>query len=103
MIATQIGEALMSVGGAFSQAITVAAANTVIKAAPGRVCRLSITVAGTTALTIFDNASTNSGTVLFATPATTTAGTVYDIQIPAQLGITVQNTATGPGATISWD
>jgi hypothetical protein len=95
-------EKIVSVGGVANVAIAVAAANTIVKAAPGRVCRLVITAAGTTALTIFDNASTNSGTVLFATPASTVVGTIYDIQMPAQNGIVVQNTASGPAATLSF-
>lgn len=100
---TLIGETLGSVGGRFSQAVAAAAGTITIKAAPGRLCRISITVAGTASVTVFDNASAASGTVLFISPATTTIGTVYDIQMPAQSGITLSNPASSPGFTISWD
>lgn len=99
----QVNEKLVSVGGQFTSTVAVAAANTVIKAAPGRVCRIVITTAGTTAFQIFDNATTNSGTILYQSPAANSVGTVIDVQMPAQNGITVANTATGPAFTISWE
>ena len=103
MQAASIAETLSTVGGQFSQAVASGANTVVIKAAPGRLCRLVITTAGTASVTIFDNASAASGTVLFVSPATTSIGTIFDIQMPAQAGITVLNPASSPGFTVSWD
>lgn len=103
MQAGQINEKLCAWGGQFSAAIASGAGTKVLKAAPGRLCRVSITVAGTVSATFFDNPSAASGAVLFTTPATTALGTVFDVQMPAQSGITVSCPASGPGFTVSWD
>jgi|SRR6478735_2114759 len=103
MIPTFIGETLATYGGRFSQAVASGAGTVTLKAAPGRVCRIVVTVGGTVAFTIFDNASAASGTVLFTSPTATSIGTIFDVQVPAQLGITISNPASGPGITVSWD
>jgi hypothetical protein len=100
---TLIGETLTTVGGQFRQAVASGAGTVTLKAAPGRLCRIVVTVAGTIAFSVFDNASVASGTALFNSPTTTTLGTIFDVQLPAQNGITVSNPASGPGLTISWD
>ena len=100
---TLIGETLISVGGRFSQAVASGAGTVIIKAAPGRLCRIVVTVAGTVAFSAFDNPAAASGTLLFTSPATTNLGTIFDIQIPAQNGITISNPDSGPGITVSWD
>ncbi len=97
MRATFIGETLSTFGGQFSQAIASGAGTIVLKAAPGRLCRIVVTVAGTIAFSVFDNASAASGTALFTSPTATSIGTIFDIQLPAQNGITVSNPASGPG------
>ncbi len=103
MQAASLGETLIGLGQ-FTGTVAVAAANTVIKPGPGRICRAVVTTAGTTAFTVFDNATTNSGTVLFAIGTVASAvGAIFDIQMPAQAGITIQNTAAGPGLTVSFD
>jgi hypothetical protein len=99
---TLIGETLITVGGRFSQAVASGAGTVVLKAAPGRLCRIAVTVAGTVAFSVFDNASAASGTLLFTSPVTTTLGTIFDVQMPAQNGITVSNPASGPAITVSW-
>ncbi len=79
--------------------------NTVIKAAAGRLCRIAITAAaGTTTgnTTIYDNATTNSGTVLAVVPNNTAVGTFVDVQMPAANGITVNGSANSPAMTISF-
>jgi len=100
---TFVNETLSTFGGKFSQAVASGAGTVVLKAAPGRLCRLVVTVAGTVAFTVFDNASAASGTALFTSPTATSIGTIFDIQLPAQNGITVSNPASGPGITVSWD
>jgi hypothetical protein len=100
---TFIGETLSTFGGKFSQAVASGAGTVTLKAAPGRLCRIVITAAGTVAFTVFDNGSAASGTALFTSPTATSIGTIFDIQLPAQLGITVSNPASGPGITVSFD
>ena len=102
MIPTFVGETLSTYGGRFSQAVASGAGTVTLKAAFGRLCRIVVTVAGTVAFSVFDNASAASGTVLFTSPTATSIGTIFDVQVPAQNGITVSNPASGPGLTISW-
>lgn len=82
-------------------------ANTVVKASAGRLCRVLITAVatGTATLSIYDNAGTNSGTVIGAIPFTTSTpavGTVFDFEMPAISGITVGGASTNPGITVSY-
>lgn len=77
------------------------AANTVISANPGRICRILVTTVGTNALQVFDNASTNSGTVIAELAASAPIG-IYDFQMPAAIGITVAGNAANPAVTIGW-
>jgi len=100
---TFVGETLSTFGGQFSQAVASGAGTVTLKAAPGRLCRIVITAAGTAAVSIFDNASAASGTALFISPATTNLGSIIDVQVPAQNGITVSNPASGPNVTVSWN
>lgn len=78
-------------------------ANTVIKGTPGRIGKVVVTVLGTNPLSIYDNATTNSGTILLTIPASAPAGSIYDVQFPAAAGITVAGNAANPGVTIGWD
>jgi len=80
--------------------IAVGAANTVIKAFPGSLTTICITVTGTTGFTIFDNATTNTGTILYQSVAAPQAGSVIQIGGAALLGMTAANTATGPAFTV---
>ena len=76
---------------------------TVVKASTGRLCRVLVTTAGTaTTVSIFDNASAASGTIIGIFPGTAVAGTVYDFEMPAVNGITVGGAATNPAMTISY-
>lgn len=91
-----------SVGGRLTTAIA-AAGSANVKAAPGRLARVLITVAGTASITFYDNAAGNStGTIIGITPATTTIGTVYDFQTPALAGISAVGGAGSPGVTVSY-
>ncbi|HKV92342.1 MAG TPA: hypothetical protein VJW20_07320 [Candidatus Angelobacter sp.] len=102
MQAGKIGELLAATGGQFSAAIASGSNTTTLKSGAGRLCRVSITTAGTASFTIFDNTS-GSGTALFVSPATTAVGTCFDVHMPAQLGITVVNVASGPAFTVSFN
>lgn len=89
-----------------SSTIAIAAgtvANTVVKAAPGRLCRVLLTTAAATAaIQIFDNATTNSGTVIGYIPLNATVGSIFDFQFPAANGITVGGAASNAAMTVSY-
>jgi hypothetical protein len=79
------------------------AALQVVKSSPGRLYTISVTTAGTTSISIFDNASAASGNVLFTTPAASTLGSIYQLNLPAPHGITVAaQTATTPAMTVGF-
>ncbi|MGI8406387.1 MAG: hypothetical protein ACR2OE_16780 [Thermomicrobiales bacterium] len=78
------------------------AADTVVKAAVGRLCRILVTATGTNPLQVFDNATLGSGVVIGCMPASPTVGTSYAFQTPAMAGITVKGNAANPGVTISF-
>lgn len=98
---TSAGETLSTVGGQFRAFIASGASTAVVKTGAGRLCRLSITTVGTGVLTVFDNTAA-SGNVLYITTASQAVG-VYDIQLPAEVGITVQNAVSGPVAVVTFD
>lgn len=91
-------------GGSATASIASAAANTVVKASAGRLCRALVTTAGsgTGNVLIYDNATTDSGTVIGIIPATIAIGTYYTFDLPAANGITVKNVASGPVLTVSY-
>ena len=101
MQATQIGETLISGGGQFRAFIASGASTTTVKSGKARICRLSITTPGTGVLTIFDNTAA-SGNVLYNTVTNQATG-VYEIQLPAETGLTVQNTTSGPVAVVTFN
>jgi hypothetical protein len=87
-----------------SAAIAAGASTTTIKAAPGRVIAATVTAAGTSTdnITIYDNASAGSGTILAVIAGGGTIGTRFVIDAPALNGITVVNVASGPAVTIGY-
>jgi hypothetical protein len=94
---------IVSPGGSATVAIAGATvSNTVVKASAGRLCRVLVqaTVASN-AILVYDNATTNTGTVIGAVPVGAAVGS-YDFQIPAANGITVAGNATNPAMTISY-
>jgi hypothetical protein len=93
-----VGETLTSPGGQFTfttNAAAIGAAAVVIKAAPGRLCKVLITTATTASqpITFFDNATTGSGTIIGIIPGIAStgaiAGNVYVFDMPATNGITI--------------
>lgn len=95
---------LQTGGGTTTAAIAASAGTTVVKATAGRLCKAVVTTAGTATdnITVYDNATTGSGTILAIIPGGTTVGTVYDLQMPAANGITAVNVASGPAVTLSF-
>jgi hypothetical protein len=103
------GEALASNGGKWTTTVAataIAAGVVVIKAAPGRLCKILVTTATTAsqAITIYDNATAGSGTIVAVIPGSSVAGLVVEFQMPCNNGISIaQNASLAAGAiTISW-
>lgn len=87
-----------------TSAIAAGAGTTVVKASPGRLIKAVITTAGTSTdnITIYDNASAGSGTVLGVIAGGGTVGTMVTFDLPALNGITAVNVASGPAVTIGF-
>jgi uncharacterized protein (UPF0333 family) len=95
------GYALLAGG---TTAIAAAVGTTVVKGAPGRLVKVIITTAGTATdnITIYDNASAGSGTVLGVIAGGGTVGTSISFDMPALNGITAVNVASGPAVVIGF-
>jgi hypothetical protein len=78
-----MGNTLNAHGQLYVQLATTA--GTAVKAGPGRLARI-IPIVGTGAVTIYDNASAASGTILY-TIAAVAVGTPIEIDIPATAGM----------------
>lgn len=97
------GVAVTTTGGVTTVAIAAGVStDTVVKATPGRLCRVLVTTTGTNPLTIWDNASGHTGTIIGAFAASPAVGTVASFEMPAANGITVQGNAANPAVTISF-
>lgn len=84
------------------QKTTVVSAAGVVKAAAGRLVKVIVTVAGSGGtLTVYDNASAASGTILYSVAGTTALGTIADLDIPAANGIYV-SPGTGQTVLVVW-
>ena len=91
----------VNVGGRASVAVAASTtANTVVRGSPGRLARILVTTSGTNQMSIFDNASAPSGTVIAIVPASAAVGTIIDCQAPALNGITIAGNSNNPGVTI---
>lgn len=74
----------------------------VVKGAPGRLVKASVTTSAAGTITVYDNATgASSGTVLLAIP-TTPGNVVYDVNLPAANGITVVAAATPSAVTLGY-
>ncbi len=75
----------------------------VVKPSAGRVLRVVVTtVTASATCTIYDNASTNSGTALLVIPTAAAVGTIYNIDLPAANGITVYSSGATGAITVGW-
>jgi hypothetical protein len=88
-------------GGTATVVITASSAGAV-KTSSGRVCRVLVTTAVTSAVNIYDNTNAASGTILATIPTTAAVGTVYTVQMPAAVGIYVGGGTGSPGLTVSY-
>lgn len=94
--------AVVTDGGTATVAVT-ASSTAAVKTSPGRLCRILTTSTATAALAIYDNTSTNSGTIIGYVPASTAVGTSINPQSPAANGIYVAGGAGTPAVTISYE
>lgn len=98
-----VRETLVSTGGLRTTSATPTSL-TVISANPGRLCKVLVTaVNGANPILIYDNATTNTGTVIGIVPASAAVGSLYDFQMPANNGITIAQTASAATLTVSWE
>jgi hypothetical protein len=98
---TPCDEQGFAIGGSRTAVVPGGAGTTVVKSSAGRLCSIVVTTQGTTnAATVYDNASTGSGTVLAVVPASATAGTVLQINAPAANGITAVGGTTTAAFTV---
>jgi hypothetical protein len=78
------------------------ASNKVIKSSPGTLGTVAVTTLGTAGITLFDNATTNSGTPLLVIPASAPVGTIYPVNGTALAGITAAGVANCPALTVNF-
>lgn len=97
-------EEVAQTGGRFTTAVAAStAADTVIKASAGVLHSVLLTAAGTANITIYDNASTHSGTIVAIIPsAATVNGVPYVLNMPCANGITVGGNALNGAITVSY-
>jgi hypothetical protein len=74
-----------------------------VKQGAGRLLKVIVTTVTAAAIvTIYDSLATAAGTPLLVIPIAAAAGTVYDLMLPAALGITVQSTGATGNITIGY-
>jgi hypothetical protein len=66
-----------------------------VKTAPGRLHKIVVTTTTSAAVTVYDNATAASGTVLFAVPSSAPVGSAYAVDLPALNGIYASFAGTG--------
>jgi hypothetical protein len=97
-LSTDSTGALLVAGTGGTSSMLGITASTVVKASPGRLIRVSVIVAGTTAGTVYDNSSTAGDAVgLEIAILPNTVGT-YEFDWPALVGIVV---VPGTGQTVA--
>lgn len=87
-----------------NQTLAIAAgtsANTVVSANPGRVYLVLVTTSGSNAFVCFDNATTNSGTIVVDIPANAAVDS-YPVNLPLKNGLTCAGNAANPAVTIGY-
>jgi hypothetical protein len=94
-IETQYDDAGFPAVAAYTAPVTIGTTQTV-KAAAGRLCRVTVTTVTATAVTtLYDSAAAASGTPLLVIPTAAPVGTIYAVDLPVVNGITVAGAGTG--------
>jgi len=88
-------------GGAYAANAAAATATTILTG-PGRICRIVVLTSGTAETVIYDNTAVSGTNILHRIPADPTVGTVYDVDMPVNTGITLGATNTS-GVRISYN
>ena len=102
-IVTQYDDAGFPVSARSTQGVSASGGIVTLKQGPGRFAKAVVTTATTTtAVTVYDNASTNSGTPLLVIPAAAAAGTIYAVDLPFVNGLTVNGAAAAGAITFGW-
>jgi hypothetical protein len=79
--------------------------NTIVRTGPGRLNAILVTsaTASSVDVIVYDNATTNSGTIVGYLPyatVTSAIGALFVYDIPVVNGIVVRQTGVGPGMTV---
>ena len=102
-ITTSYDDEGFPVNAAHAQSVSASGGLVTLKQGAGRLARAIVTTAtATTAVTVYDNASAASGTPLLVIPASTTAGTLYTVDLPFTNGLTVNGAASAGQITFGW-
>lgn len=84
--------------GSMYTLVPASGATQIVYTGPTRIDKIIVTtaVAATTAVSLYDSSTgSTAGQPLFTIPPSTPQGTIYDVQIPVNSGITVSNTNSG--------
>lgn len=84
--------------------VPAGAGNTVISAKSGvRIGKVTVIgPVGAGTVTIYDNATTNSGFILFVVPASAPIGSWYPVEVECQNGITAAGSTSSPSVNITF-
>lgn len=82
-------------------AIAAGVTSAAVRTGPGRLRKITVTATGTAGTTFYDSTTGANGTVLFATKAAPTIGDVYDVNLPAALGIWAVGVTGSAALTVS--
>lgn len=98
-----VNGAVVTAPALLNVAVAVSSSATVVKSSAGFLSGVLVTAAGSSqAMTIYDNASTGSGTVIGIIPSGATAGTYYPFNMPAANGITCSGSSSNPAVTVAY-
>lgn len=103
MVGTLVDDNGLNIDPTATALVAAGVGTTVIKNGPGRLARVMATGATSTgALTIYDSVGAASGTVLAVIPSGATAGTIYNLGIPAAVGITAVGASGSAAVTVAY-
>lgn len=83
-------------------AVPAGAGNTVVWGSPCGLKRVEVIgPVGTGTVTLYDNATTNSGNVLVVVPASAPIGSVYEVDMTATAGIVAAGSTGSPAVNVT--
>ena len=94
-------------GGVTAMSLVASGGTVLVSPTPGRLQKIVVTASAAQSWIFYDTSNTSSqtgATVLAAIPASATVGTVYELQMPARIGIVAVPSGTGNSAlTVSFN